>query len=60
MHARNCRIAPVHLSTQTRALVFLGVLATAMSWILGSALVGFTMMQLRLLKRMEFRAAREM
>lgn len=31
--------------------------ATAMAWILGSILVGFTLMQLRILRRVEFRRA---
>ena len=32
-------------------------LATAMAWILGAMLIGFTVMQLQRLSRMEFRAA---
>ena len=31
--------------------------ATAVAWILGSLLIGFTLYQLRILKRMEFTAA---
>jgi multiple sugar transport system permease protein len=33
--------------------------ATAMAWVLGSILVGFTLMQLRLLRRVEFRRTEE-
>ena len=33
--------------------------ATAMAWVLGSALIGFTVVQLRILKRVEFRAAHQ-
>ncbi len=34
--------------------------ATAMAWVLGSTLIGFTMLQLRILKRVEFKAAHQM
>lgn len=34
--------------------------ATAMAWVLGSTLIGFTVLQLRILKRVEFRAAHQM
>lgn len=33
--------------------------ATAMAWVLGSVLIGFTVMQLRILKRVEFKAANQ-
>jgi ABC-type sugar transport system permease subunit/ABC-type glycerol-3-phosphate transport system substrate-binding protein len=33
--------------------------ATAMAWVLGSILIGFTVMQLRILKKVEFRAAHQ-
>lgn len=33
--------------------------ATAMAWVLGSVLIGFTVMQLRILKRVEFRTAHQ-
>jgi multiple sugar transport system permease protein len=32
--------------------------ATAMAWILGSLLIGFTVLQLKRLKRMEFKTGR--
>ena len=34
--------------------------ATAMAWVLGSTLIGFTVLQLRILKKVEFRAAHQM
>jgi multiple sugar transport system permease protein len=33
--------------------------ATAMAWVLGSVLIGFTVLQLRILKRVEFRTAHQ-
>ena len=33
--------------------------ATAMAWVLGSTLIGFTVVQLRILKKVEFRAAHQ-
>ena len=33
--------------------------ATAMAWIMGSILIGFTLMQLRILRRVEFRRAED-
>jgi len=33
--------------------------ATAMAWVLGSVLIGFTVMQLRILKRVEFKTAHQ-
>jgi multiple sugar transport system permease protein len=33
--------------------------ATAMAWVLGIMLIGFTVMQLKVLSKVEFRKARE-
>ena len=34
-------------------------MATAMAWVLGLMLIGFTVMQLRILSKVEFRKAQE-
>jgi multiple sugar transport system permease protein len=49
------------LAVWSNAFVYLDFgLATAMAWVLGLMLIGFTLWQLRILKRMEFRRASAM
>jgi ABC-type sugar transport system permease subunit/ABC-type glycerol-3-phosphate transport system substrate-binding protein len=49
------------LAIWSQAFVYLSFgLATAMAWVLGLMLIGFTLWQLRILKRVEFRRAENM
>ncbi len=49
-------VVGLHIYWQAFGRLRMGV-ATAMAWVLGSMLVGFTVMQMQRLSRMEFRAA---
>jgi len=50
-------VVGLHIYWQAFGFLRFGV-ATAMAWVLGSMLVGFTVLQLQRLSRMEFRAAK--
>lgn len=54
--ANSTMVLGIHIWTNAFLYLRFGY-ATAMAWVLGSVLIGFTVMQLRMLKRVEFRAA---
>lgn len=54
--ANSTMVLGIHIWTNAFLYLRFGY-ATAMAWVLGSALIGFTILQLRILKRVEFRAA---
>jgi len=54
--ANSTMVLGIHIWTNAFLYLRFGY-ATAMAWVLGSVLIGFTILQLRILKRVEFRAA---